>query len=111
VPNTFIDVLGLLSTIISHFVFFFINFCVTELNLVCQQEWQTLGEGILIEQFMKLFCQPHVYESQMVVATPTWPCGMTLFSALDNAGPCHAHSRVLGTKNLQDTLHELALDV
>ena len=69
-----------------------------------------VGEGILIEQFMRLFCQPHVYESQMMVATPTWPCGMTLLSILDNAGPCHAHSTALGTKNLQDTLHELAPD-
>lgn len=56
-------------------------------------------------------CQPHVYESQELVATPTWPCGMTLFSALDNAGPCHAHWTVLGTKTLLDTLHELAPDV
>lgn len=104
-----------LRSVVFHYFSFcmlFIKSFVTEFKISFgQQEWQILSAGILIEQFVRLFCQPHVYESQMLVAKPTWPRSMALFSALHNARPCHAHSTVLGTKNLQDTLHKLAPDV
>lgn len=63
------------------------------------------------ERLVIFFCQPHLCGSQMFGGNTNVALWHDLLLSTHNAGPCHAHLTFLGTKDLQDTLHELAPDV